>query len=108
MRGEGTSARVRRSIAEFKARFSCTYLFHHGDGGHAEKQNKRKGESPQAQSTSRATNDERLTTTLHHARCLLLHLLRLIMRGQSIDNRLEFPVHHLFELVNGKADAMVG
>ncbi len=31
MRGEGTRAAVSRSIADFKACFSCTCLFHHGD-----------------------------------------------------------------------------
>jgi hypothetical protein len=48
------------------------------------------------------------TRALHHARRLLLHLLRLIMGDQRVDDWLQLAIHYLLELVNGEADAMIG
>jgi hypothetical protein len=124
MRGEGTSALVRRSIAEFRACLSCTVLFQHGD---AEK-NQRRGEARNYRTFSQriqrchgadscravlgwadefvrlyANRDgaeprhhrNRILLPSHYAGRLLLQFLRLIMRGQRVDNRLQLAVHHL-------------
>src|SRR5450432_209612 len=45
---------------------------------------------------------------LDHACAFLLKFFRLVVRGERLDQRLNFPVHHLLELVDGEADAVVG
>src|SRR6266403_2811873 len=109
MRGEGTPAAVRRSTAAFRDWRSCTSLFHHGDLEARRKTNDRKiEESLRVHSCFRAGSCRALlgldgrgrpsphtTTTSHHPSRLLLHLLRLIVRDQGVDNRLQFAVHHL-------------
>ena len=44
----------------------------------------------------------------YNGRGLLLQLLRLIMGRERLDQRLELAIHHLFELMNGEPDAMIG
>src|SRR5713226_4031516 len=127
IRGEGTPADVRRSTAAFRACLNCTYLFHHGEAETRRKTNEGRIERstrvfmvstelferrhlPSFARLGRArapVPTRARTTALHHARRLLLHLLRLIVRGQCIDNRLQLSVHHLLELMNGEADAMI-
>jgi hypothetical protein len=59
-----------------------------------------------------AFRDWRSCTSLFHqgrrsSFVIALHLLRLEVRDQCVDSWLKLPVHHLFELVNGEADAMI-
>src|SRR5271169_2440802 len=105
MRGEGTRAEVSRSTAAFRPWRSCTIPFHHGD---AEIQWKKAN----ARADKGNKVPERPATASRHAGrarlVIALHLLRLIMSSQCVDNRLQLPVHHLLKLVNGEADAMIG
>ncbi len=45
---------------------------------------------------------------LNHGGSFLLQLLRLVMRDQSIDQRLDLAIHDRIQLVDGEADAMIG
>src|ERR1700742_3016018 len=49
-----------------------------------------------------------LAGTLRHSGCFSLETLRLIMRDEGIDGRLEPAFHHFGELVIGQPDAVVG
>src|SRR5713226_9145617 len=99
MRGEGTPAAVRCSTAAFRDGRSCTSLFHHGDASTAKKVKSRGQECPRhttlALNLPLHANDRRRQIAVHHARRLLRDLLRLIVRDQGVDNRLQLPVHHL-------------
>jgi hypothetical protein len=113
MRGEGTTADVRRSIAAFRESRSCTSLFHHGDVEVGEKQTRGRlrkrssvdcgfrvvlgaGSCGAALGGYGAEPRHHTNTTLDHACRLLLHLLCLIVRDERVDNRLQLSVHHLF------------
>src|SRR5208282_451971 len=87
------------------------HLFHHGDTETQRKTDARKIEVEQT--TTLIPPGERPTTSdrrppSHHAGRFLLQLFRLEVRDQSVNQRLELTVHHLLELVNGEADAVVG
>ena len=43
----------------------------------------------------------------HRRKGFLFQLLGLIVRGERIDNRIEGAVHHLIELMNRQADAVI-
>src|SRR5579862_7341676 len=45
---------------------------------------------------------------LDHAGRFLLQLLRLVVRGERFDQRLQLSIHHRFELMQRESDAMVG
>src|SRR5208282_2647519 len=95
------------------------HLFHHGDTEtqrHRDTETQRKTDARKIeveQTTTLIPPGERPTTSdrrppSHHAGRFLLQLFRLEVRDQSVNQRLELTVHHLLELVNGEADAVVG
>src|ERR1039458_1565091 len=109
MRDEGTRAVVSRSTAELRAWRSCTFLFHHGDTETRRKTNERRlrGRAkirwrirlPGAHRYRAVLGLDgakpRHHTNSPHARRFPLQLLRLIVRDQRVDNRLQLAIHHL-------------